>query len=149
MGAAGARGGVTVRAATADDTDAVLALWRAAGSAPTVTDDAAGVGALVAHDPGALLVALDDGGRVVGSVIAAWDGWRGHLYRMAVHPEVRRRGIARALAAAGEERLAAVGCRRTDAIVLRDEPDARALWAAVGYHEQDDVSRWVKSAGLP
>lgn len=144
MGAAG----VNVRPAGTDDIEAVLALWRAAGSAPTVTDDADGVAALLAHDPGALLVAVDEGGRVVGSLVAAWDGWRGHLYRMAAHPDVRRRGIARALVAAGEQRLAALGCRRIDAIVLADEADARALWAASGYHEQLDVTRWVKSAGL-
>ena len=139
---------MTVRPAGADDVEAVLALWRAAGSAPSVTDDAGSVAALLAHDPGALLVAVDDDGRVVGSLVAAWDGWRGHLYRMAVLPDVRRRGIACALVAAGEERLAALGCRRIDAIVLADEPDARSLWAAVGYHEQLDVTRWVKSAGL-
>ena len=139
--------GVNVRPARADDVEAVLALWRVAGSAPTVTDDADGVAALLAQDPGALLVAVDDG-RVVGSLVAAWDGWRGHLYRMAVHPDVRRRGIARALVEAGEQRLAALGCRRIDAIVLANEADARALWAAAGYHEQLDVTRWVKSAGL-
>jgi ribosomal protein S18 acetylase RimI-like enzyme len=136
-----------IRSATADDVEAVLALWRAAGSAPTVSDDAYSVRALVAHDPDALVVAEVDG-TVVGSLVAAWDGWRGHLYRMAVHPDHRRQRIAAALAAEGERRLAARGCRRVDAIVLRDEADARALWAAMGYHEQHDVTRWVKNAGL-
>lgn len=133
-----------IRAAGASDVAAVLSLWQAAGSAPTVTDDADSVRSLVAHDPGALLVAEVDG-VVVGSLIAAWDGWRGHLYRMAVHPDHRRRGIAAALAAEGEQRLARLGCRRIDAIVLTEEAGARALWAAVGYVEQGDVSRWVKS----
>lgn len=140
--------GVMIRPATDDDIDALLALWRAAGSAPSVTGDRDGVAALLAHDPGALLVAADDEGRVVGSLVAAWDGWRGHLYRMAVHPDVRRRRIAAALAAAGEQRLAALGCRRIDAIVLTDEPAAQSLWAAVGYHEQLNVARWVKSTEL-
>ncbi|HEX9970104.1 MAG TPA: GNAT family N-acetyltransferase [Acidimicrobiales bacterium] len=136
-----------IRAATAGDAEAVLALWRAAGSAPTVTDDADSVRALVAHDPEALLVAEVDGA-VVGSLIAAWDGWRGHLYRMAVHPDHRRQGIARALASEGTRRLVARGCRRIDAIVLREEADARAFWSAAGFHEQSDVTRWVEGGGV-
>ena len=35
--------------------------------------------------------------RVVGTVIAGWDGWRAHLYRLAVAPDLRGRGIARQL----------------------------------------------------
>lgn len=136
-----------IRPAAAADIDAVLALWRAAGSAPSATDDAPGVRALLDHDGDALLVAVVDG-VVVGSLIAAWDGWRGHLYRMAVHPDHRRQGVAAALAAEGERRLAARGCRRIDAIVLDEATPARALWASVGYREQDDVARWVKKAAL-
>ena len=34
---------------------------------------------------------------MVGSLIAAWDGWRGSFYRLAVHPERRRQRIATAL----------------------------------------------------
>jgi ribosomal protein S18 acetylase RimI-like enzyme len=44
-----------------------------------------------------LLVAeIDD--KIVGSIIATFDGWRGIIYRLAVHPNVRRQGIARRLA---------------------------------------------------
>ena len=38
-----------------------------------------------------------DGEHIVGSVIAGWDGWRCHLYRLAVAPARRREGIGRAL----------------------------------------------------
>lgn len=132
-----------IRTAADGDVGAVLALWRVAGSAPTVTDDEAGLRTLLAHDPGALLVAVDDGGAIVGSLVAAWDGWRGHFYRMAVAPSARRRGVATALVDAGRARLAALGCRRADAIVLRDEADARAFWTAAEFAEQHDVTRWA------
>jgi ribosomal protein S18 acetylase RimI-like enzyme len=58
----------------------------------------------------ALLVAVAGGG-VVGTVIAGWDGWRGNIYRLAVHPNHRRRGTGRALAAAADDVLAALGAR--------------------------------------
>jgi predicted MFS family arabinose efflux permease len=44
---------------------------------------------LLNADPEALLVAEVDG-VVVGSLIAAWDGWRGSFYRLAVSGLPRR-----------------------------------------------------------
>ena len=65
-----------IRAARSGDLPAVLALWQQAQAEPSHTDNLASLQQLVAHDPGALLVA-DAGNHLVGSVIAAWDGWRG------------------------------------------------------------------------
>jgi ribosomal protein S18 acetylase RimI-like enzyme len=75
------------RSATDRDIEQVLALWNAAGSIETVTDTREGVLGLLDADPEALLVAESDEREIVGSLIAAWDGWRGSFYRLAVHPE--------------------------------------------------------------
>jgi ribosomal protein S18 acetylase RimI-like enzyme len=36
-------------------------------------------------------------GEIVGALIAAWDGWRGNMYRLAVREGHRREGIGLAL----------------------------------------------------
>jgi ribosomal protein S18 acetylase RimI-like enzyme len=118
---------IVIRAAASTDIEAVLRLWEGSGTHPTITDDTAGVAMLLAHAPGALLVALD-GGAVVGSVIAAWNGWRGGIYRIAVAPSYRRLGVARMLLAAAAERLSGLGARRIDALVIRDDDLARSFW---------------------
>ena len=41
-------------------------------------------------------------GAIVGALIAAWDGWRGNMYRLAVDKGHRREGIGLALTRAGE-----------------------------------------------
>ncbi len=115
---------------------------RAADGA-SVSDDPAGVGRLLAHDPGALLVA-DHDGDVVGTVVAGWDGWRGHIYRLAVDPEYRRHGVARALLAAAHDRFAALGAVLADAMVEDDNADARATYEALGYQLQPGRGRWVR-----
>jgi ribosomal protein S18 acetylase RimI-like enzyme len=63
---------------------------------------------LIANEAAALLVA-DLGGEIIGPICATWDGWRGNLYRLAVHPNHRRRGIALQLVARAEQRIAAQG----------------------------------------
>jgi hypothetical protein len=69
----------------------ILALWAAADAVPTITDTADSLGILIEHDPKAMIVAELEG-RVVGAVIASWDGWRGSVYRLAVAPAYRRKG---------------------------------------------------------
>lgn len=136
---------MTVRAATAHDVPAVLALWERSRSIVAVTPDSPeALERLLERDGDALLVA-EEGGELVGSLIAAWDGWRGNLYRLAVAPEWRRRGVGRALVAAGEERLHALGARRVTALVGRGEEVARGFWEAVGYPYDANVARHVRN----
>ena len=75
-----------IRAATPDELDTVLAFWKAAAEGTSISDDPSGVERLVARDPEALILAEQDG-ELVGTVIAGFDGWRCHLYRLAVHPQ--------------------------------------------------------------
>jgi len=132
-----------IRTGTAADVASVLALWQAAESLPTATDTEQALGGLLERDPESLLIATVDD-VTVGSLIAGWDGWRGSFYRLAVHPEWRRQGIAGTLIRTGEERLKALGAIRLTAIVASDERGAMALWQAVGYERQAERSRFVR-----
>jgi ribosomal protein S18 acetylase RimI-like enzyme len=133
---------IEVRGAAASDVAAILELWRAA-TVPSSTDDESGVRQLLAHDPAALLVAEEDG-RVCGTLVAGFDGWRGQMYRLAVHPDVRRAGVARRLVEVAEAGLRRRGARRISALVLADD-GARAFWSSVGYVEDVDDRRFVKT----
>ncbi|MER8045525.1 GNAT family N-acetyltransferase [Streptomyces sp. NPDC094032] len=135
-----------IRAAVAADLDPVLAFWKAAAEGTSISDDRAGVERLVERDPGALLLAERGGelGELAGTVIAGFDGWRCHLYRLAVHPDHRRQGIGGALLAAAEERFVRLGGRRADAMVLDRNERGQAAWRAAEYGPQEQWTRWVK-----
>lgn len=132
-----------IRAAAPADLDTVLAFWKEAAEGTSISDDRDGVARLLDRDPESLLLAERDG-ELAGTVIAGFDGWRCHLYRLAVHPGHRRRGVATALLAAAEERFTALGGRRGDAMVLNENGLAHHAWSTAGYARQPQWSRWVK-----
>jgi ribosomal protein S18 acetylase RimI-like enzyme len=133
-----------IRTATPDDINAIVMLWGEV-VVDAFHDGADDVRRLLARDPHALLVAVDSSDRVVGTLIVGWDGWRGNLYRMAVAASARRQGIAAALVAEGERRLAAAGCGRISAVVVRDDEAAPAFWRSAGYEFSAVARRFVKN----
>jgi ribosomal protein S18 acetylase RimI-like enzyme len=135
--------GITMRAANRAETEAILAFWRESAYGASPTDDAESIEALQACDPDALILAVD-GGRIVGSIIAGWDGWRANLYRLAVLPEYRRRGLGAQLVFEAEQRFRSIGARRIGALVERDNTRAQAFWAAQGYAVAESQERYIK-----
>jgi ribosomal protein S18 acetylase RimI-like enzyme len=133
----------SIRSATASDIPAILRMWAEADAAPTQTDNSASLRSLVDHDAGALIVA-EVNERIVGSVIAAWDGWRGSIYRLAVAPSGRRKGLGRRLLTAAEAKLAMEGAVRLQAIVVESDAQATGFWRASGWNEQVERLRFVK-----
>jgi ribosomal protein S18 acetylase RimI-like enzyme len=121
-----------------------LALWEQARSGHATTPDRIeDVERLVgAESPAALLVAGQDG-EIVGVLIAAWDGWRGNMYRLAVQDGHRREGIGLALTRAGEDYLRQCGVRRVTALVAFDDETAGAFWEAAGYPADREIGRRV------
>ena len=131
-----------LRPATADDIASVLAFWRESAE-PTSTDSAEVLASLIDRHPGALIVA-EAGGRIVGTVIAGWDGWRGSIYRLAVGSGQRRSGLGRALLRAAEDRLAELGAQRLHAIVVESNDAAVAFWTASDWEHQGGQLRFAK-----
>ena len=136
--------GVVIRASRPNELTEVLELWRESRGRSGKSDDLASLGALIDRDRESLVVAELDG-RIVGSLIAAWDGWRGNMYRLTVDPSCRRRGIARQLVAAGEDRLRTLGAKRLSALVWREDGRAVRAWVSAGYEHEEGTGRFVKT----
>jgi ribosomal protein S18 acetylase RimI-like enzyme len=129
----------------AQDALAVLELWREARSAHASTADRLeDVQRLLSETPGSLLVA-DGDSTILGALIAAWDGWRGNMYRLAILSTHRRQGIGMALIRAGEEHLRHQGARRITALVGYDDATAAAFWGAAGYPQDREIGRHVRN----
>jgi len=123
----------------------VLDLWAEARSGHASTSDRVeDVERLVEDSPAALLVAVRDG-EIVGALIAAWDGWRGNMYRLAVRVGQRREGVGLDLVRAGEGYLRERGARRITALVAFDDEAAGGFWDAAGYPRDREIGRRVRN----
>lgn len=124
---------------------AVLELWAQARSEHASTADCIeDVERLVAESPAALFVA-ELNGEIVGALIAAWDGWRGNMYRLAVRDGHRRQGIGLALTRAGEDYLRQCGVRRVTALVAFEDEVAGGFWESAGYPQDREIGRRVRN----
>ena len=133
-----------IRNGCAEDTEAILELWRRAGATPSVTDTAEAVQRAIAH-PAAWVLLAEADRQLIGSIIGTFDGWRGNIYRLAVDPSYRRRGVARALVQEVERRLALAGAKRITALVEHRHPDPVAFWEAAGYERDQRIARYIRS----
>jgi len=120
------------RPAVPDDAEAVLQFWQESGASLSVTDTVEYLRLSIANPTGVLLLARKDT-QIVGSLLGTFDGWRGHMYRLVVRPQLRRQGIGRELVARVEQLLRERGAKRIICLIEVDRPWATAFWSAVGY----------------
>jgi len=127
---------VDIRGFTLDDEHAVVALWEEAGLTRPWNDPRADIRRKLTVQPELFLVAVD-GDRVVGSVMAGYDGHRGWLYYLATAASHRGRGIGRRLVAEAERLLEAMGCPKVQLMVRPDNTGARGFYNELGYEPFD------------
>ena len=123
----------------------MLELWEQTRSEHASTPDSLDdVQRLLSKDANSLLVA-ETNDSIMGALIAASDGWRGHMYRLAVHVEHRRQGIGLALVRAGEQHLRRQGANRITALVAYEDEAASSFWENAGYPQDQEIGRRVRN----
>jgi putative acetyltransferase len=90
------------------------------------------------RNPGMSFVALEDG-RVAGAVLCGHDGRRASLNHLAVHPDFRKRGIAKALVEKCLAALAAEGIQKCHIFVYESNGEGIAFWKKLGWKKRNDI----------
>ena len=131
---------VEIRAYRDEDQPAVVELWRTVfPDAPPRNEPAADIARKLDVQREFFVVATD-GGKIVGTAMAGYDGHRGWVYYVAVSPEHRRRGTGTALMRRVERDLAGMGCPKLNLQVRGANREVVRFYESLGYVTEDRVS---------
>lgn len=133
--------GITIRPMVIEDYEAVYRLWISTPGMGlnTVDDSRDGIARYLRRNPGLSFVAMD-GKELAGVILCGHDGRRGIIHHTAVRPELRRRGIGKALADAAAEALRREGIAKAWLVVFRKNEAGNAFWEELGFAERTDLS---------
>lgn len=131
---------MNIRLMTTDDYDQLYAMW---SSTPgmglhAVEDSREGIAKYLARNPTTSFVA-EQGGRIVGAIMAGHDGRRGFISHTAVLPEHRREGTARRLVEAAMAALEKEGIRKTALVAYKTNETGNTFWESMGFFVREDL----------
>jgi ribosomal protein S18 acetylase RimI-like enzyme len=130
---------LTIRPFRDSDQEAVVTLWETCQLVVPQNDPIADIRTKIQFQPDLFLVALSEN-RLVGTVMAGYEGHRGWINYLAVAPDQRRRGIAKTMMASAEKRLRALGCPKINLQVRRKNTAVINFYQAIGFGEDEVVS---------
>jgi ribosomal protein S18 acetylase RimI-like enzyme len=84
------------------------------------------------------LVAVKDQ-QIIATLMGGYDGHRGGINYLAVHPHHQRNGVATALIQQLEKRLTALGCPELQLLIAKEFIDIQNFYEQLGYEEQEVV----------
>ena len=121
------------------DREALIELWRTVfPDDPPHNEPSAVLAAKLAVDD--LVFVADDADRLGGACMAGYDGHRGWLYAVAVHPENRRHGLGRALVEAAMNALRESGCIKVNLQIRADNTAVESFYRALGFATEERIS---------
>ena len=127
-----------IRSFVEADRSGVLELWHRCDLVRPWNDPAADLDRSLAHGASTVLVA-DVDERVVGTVMAGYDGHRGWLNLLAVDTDWRGRGVGAALVTTAEERLREWGCPKVNLQIRAGNAAVVDFYRRLGYVVDDVV----------
>jgi ribosomal protein S18 acetylase RimI-like enzyme len=135
---------IEIRPYQSADQDGVVELWECVfPSAPAHNRPADVIRTKLGIQPELFFLAVDDD-RIIGSAMSGFDGHRGWVYAVAVHPEFRRKGIGSQLMKKAESALRAMGCPKLNLQIRAENHPVQAFYESLGYHVEDRISMGKK-----
>jgi ribosomal protein S18 acetylase RimI-like enzyme len=120
--------------------DQVIALWNTVfGYESAHNEPSLVIDTKLAADDGLFFVAIIDN-QVIGTIMAGYDGHRGWIYSVAVHPEHRKQGIGSLLVSQAECALAERGCMKINLQIVAGNESVAAFYESLGYAVEQRVS---------
>ena len=118
---------------------AVVKLWEKCGLVVPQNDPVEDIGKKLEFQPSLFFVGLLDG-RIVGSIMAGYEGHRGWINYLAVAPEFQKKGYGGMLVQKAVSELKRMGCLKINLQVRRGNSSVIEFYKRLGFKEDDVIS---------
>ncbi len=129
-----------IRVYASQDAPAVVQLWNDCGLTRPWNDPHKDIARKLSVSPALFWVGVDEQGEVMASIMVGYDGHRGWINYLAVHPKHQRQGHARQLMQRAEAELTALGCPKLNLQVRAGNEAVVAFYESLGYNDDHTVS---------
>ena len=121
------------------DTDEVVSLWMQCGLTVPWNNPWQDIERKLKVSPDLFLVGEQDG-KVIATAMGGYDGHRGWVNYLAVHPDYRRKGYGKTMMQAIEGKLMALGCPKLNLQVRATNLAVIGFYEKNGYASDNVVS---------
>ena len=122
------------------DTEAVIQLLQDCGLVRPWNDPHKDIARKLSVAPELFLLGCNAGGEVIASIMVGYEGHRGWINYLAVHPSQQRQGHARRLMQLAEQLLTERGCPKLNLQVRAGNEVVIAFYESLGYADDNTVS---------
>ena len=130
---------MNIRPFRVGDDEAVIALWHACGLVVAHNDPNKDIARKLKVNAEWFLVGeIDD--EVIASCMAGYDGHRGWINYLAVHPDCQRQGHAAQIMAEAERLLREAGCPKINLLVRESNTAVIDFYEAIGFARDAVIS---------
>lgn len=131
---------MNIRSFALTDTEAVVQLWRDCALVRPWNNPYKDIERKLSVTPELFLVGTDDAGTLMASIMVGYDGHRGWINYLAVHPDHQRQGHASRLMQKAEALLTARGSPKLSLQIRAGNEAVIAFYASQGYTDDHTVA---------
>ncbi len=135
-----------IRLMKPDDHEQAYRIWKSSpGVNLTLADTKPYIKFYLRRNPGLSFVAVDKKGKVIGTVLAGYDGRRGYIYHVTVVKNQRGKGIGSKLMEKCLAKLKKAGMERCSILVDTKNKEAKKFWEKQGWYYRKDLVMMQKN----
>lgn len=127
-----------IRSMTMEDYEAVYELWKMTHLQLKKSDERAEIQRMLDWNPTTCLVGEEDG-RIIAAVMGGFDGRRGMVHHLSVHPDYQGYGHGHQLMEELEGRFREMGVMKVNLFVVRHNANVVGFYDRLGYQERHEL----------
>ena len=129
---------IIVRPYSEKDLEDIVSLWDICGLSRPWNDPIKDIKRKLIVQREIFLI-LEKDEKILGSVMGGYDGHRGSVYYLGIHPNHKNKGFGKLLMKKIEEELIQMGCPKINLMIRDTNLDVQEFYRIIGYEKQEVV----------